>query len=117
MNPQTSEQNTQESQPIDLWLAYRYKAAKIVFVICTLLFFINYFLVGAWFYADICIVYLPYTYVMFDLSFLLCTYFLLMTTFQWGKKVIWYALFAIFAVLFMLFLLPVVFKENVLSVL
>ena len=55
----------------------RYNTAKIVFLLCTTAFFLNYFLLWARFHYEFNLKILPFTYVLFVCSLFLYTFFAL----------------------------------------
>ncbi len=88
----------------------RYKSSKIVFLISALLFITNYFFAGADFYYDISIRFLPFTYVIYLISFFYVLYFLVKDKFVWKASSIYFYLLYIFLGAISLFLLlPIIY--------
>ncbi len=99
---------TLSSQKNLTWI--RYKSSRIVFIWCTLFFTINYFFSWAGFYYDISVRILPFTYVLFILSFFYVIYFLIKDRFVW--KISWrffFLLYIFLGILSLLLLLPIIY--------
>lgn len=90
----------------------RLSASKFSFIMSSLLFFVNYFLVSAQFgYKDFLIYILPYTYIVFLLSFIFYTYYLIKTKLYWKINTVVFLIFLgilliIWSILSISFLLP-----------
>jgi len=81
-------------------LSERLSASKFSFIVSSLLFFVNYFLVSAQFGAkDFLIFILPFTYIAFVLSFIFYTYYII------KNKLFWKLNTAIFLILLVILLL------------
>ncbi len=93
----------------------RYKSAKFAFIMMTLIFFLNYFFVWAQFYYDFFIVTLPYTYILYLLSFLYYVFYFfklnIFSRFNWNIAEIIFFFFLL--LLFLLFSSIVVFWKNI----
>ncbi|MDD3646288.1 MAG: hypothetical protein PHH06_02660 [Candidatus Gracilibacteria bacterium] len=81
----------------------RFKASSIMFISVTLLFFLNYFFVGANFYYEYFIKTLPYIYILFLLSFLMYFYFAIISIFKISKPLYGYLILFVLVIIFVLF--------------
>lgn len=116
LNTKKSSMTLQTSLPdVHKFSVYRSKSSKIVFTLATLIFFMNYFFVGAGFFDDFLIQFIPYTYTIFVVSFIIFGYYLFMDMFSWKLKIIGFFLFIIFTTILFWFLMPIIFKENILQ--
>jgi len=81
-------------------LDVRLKTAKIFFVFAVLLFSLNYFFVGAWFYESVLTQTLPYSYIVFVISFVFLAHLMIVKKFL-VKKHISFSLVLLFVLLLM----------------
>lgn len=86
----------------------KYKATKFLFIISGFLFFLDLFLLWAWFYNDLLIRFFPFLYITFSFLFCLYLYFYFNSTLNKNLNLIleiclWIVLFLIFIVLNNLF--------------
>lgn len=83
--------------------------SKIIFSILAIVFFSNYFFIGASFYDEIFVWMFPYTYVLFLFSFFLLTYYFLEYNYYDNKK-LKFLLFFIFVIFFSISILSIVLR-------
>ncbi len=95
-------------------LSVRYKSSKLLFILMTFIFFLDYFFVWAQFYYNFFIRILPYTYLLYLVSFLFYIFFFfkskIFIKFKWNIAEIIFLMFLI--LLFLLFSSIVVVWKN-----
>lgn len=88
----------------------RHNSARYVFILCSLLFFLDYFFIANWFYYDFLIYTLPFTYFAFLLSLFIYSCFLISVVFNKLSKfilmIIYIVIFLLILVLSIPFILP-----------
>ena len=89
----------------------RYTSSKFMFILFSLLFFINFYLIWGKFYLEILELTIWYSYILLILSFLLYIYYfikkMLLTK---VPNYIFYIVIFILVILFLLLLLPIIFN-------
>jgi len=91
----------------------RYVSAKSLFLACTLLFFLNYFFVGAGFYYDAGVKILPFTYILFVYSLFLYSFFAIQKKIMTKvPTIVSLILFLVLAIIFSIFTLSFLFSLS-----
>ena len=89
----------------------RYNASKTVFVFVAFLFFLDFYLVWAWFYYDLLIILLWYLYILLISSFIFYFYFLFKKLLINNEKTYFNVIiFIILLCIFGILLLPITLK-------
>lgn len=92
----------------------RYRAAKITFIICVFLFFVNFYFVWVDFYADFFIKSLVIFYILLLLSLVFYIYFFIKKTFiEKLPNYIFIIILAILIILFGLLTFPVILDWGI----
>lgn len=95
----------------------RLKSSRVVLIMFTFLFFLNFFLVGANFYYDLLIVTLPYTYFFFLFNLFLYSLILIKLRFpEEVSKLIYYSFCFILFWFFIFLLFPFVTDDWIFGV-
>ena len=89
----------------------RYKSAKIILILSVLIFFLNFYFVGANFYFDVLVQFLPFTYIFLLLSFLYY-FFLLFSLKVTSRRVFSWGIFVILLFIVLLLALPIIFENG-----
>ena len=86
----------------------RFKAVRIIFVFAVFLFFINFYLVGANYYFDFLIIFLPFTYYFLLNTLLFYILFLIKVNIK--NKLTLFILIILLIIFYILLLLPFSFE-------
>ena len=95
-------------------ILHRYKSAKFIFILLTLLFSLNFFFVWASFYYNFFIKTLHFSYILLLISFFYYLYYLWkIRLFGKVKNYVFYIIWGIYFIFFLILLLPMMFDWGI----
>lgn len=93
----------------------RLNSARYTFILCSLLFFLDYIFIANWFYYDILINTLPYIYIAFLLSLFIYSCFLISSVFSKLPKAVLWGIYIVFFLLILILSTPFVLPKWFIS--